>query len=252
MIRRASRSPGRRALLLMAALVIIATVALWPVTTRSGVNYEVGERRLPLWRKAKEFLDRDRAMARLAARVAAAAGGDEERSVAVLGWTNQHIRPHPATAQVIDDHVWSIVERSYGSSDQQADVFTTLLTYAGTPAYWILIGPERPALPLSFALIEGRWRVFDVERGIAFRNAQGELATPEELAVDHGLISSSLAERDSSTESYLTWFRGFTPPTPPDVLRARMQMPVPRLMFELRHLVGRGGRTWSIRQTGNE
>lgn len=236
----------------MAVLVLVATVALWPVTTLSGVNYEVGERRLPLWRKAKEFLDRDREMARLAASVTAASNGDEERSVAVLSWTNRHIRPHPANAQVIDDHVWSIVQRGYGSSDQQADVFTTLLTYAGTPAYWILIGPERPALPLSFALIDGKWRVFDVERGLAFRNARGELATPEEVAADHDLISASMAERGSSAESYLTWFRGFTPPTPPDVLRARMQMPGPRLMFELSDLVGRGGRTWSIRQSGDE
>jgi hypothetical protein len=252
MSHRKSPRPGRGAFLLLAALVIIATVALWPVTTLSGVNYEVGERRLPLWRKAKEFLDRDREMARLAASVTAASDGYEERSVAVLRWTNRHIRPHPANAQVVDDHVWSIVQRGYGSSDQQADVFTTLLTYAGTPAYWILIGPERPALPLSFALIDGKWRVFDVERGIAFRNARGELATPEELAADHGLISASMAARGSSTEAYLTWFRGFAPPTPPDVLRARMQMPGPRLLFELQNLVGRGGRTWSIRQTGEE
>ncbi|HEX6250802.1 MAG TPA: hypothetical protein VFZ56_05140 [Gemmatimonadaceae bacterium] len=252
MTRSRSRPPGRLAFVLIAAPILLATVALWPVTTRSGVNYEVGEHPLPLWRKAWEFLDRHRQTAELASRVAGTAASDEERSLAVLRWTNEHIRPHPAEAPVIDDHVWSIVERGYGSSDQQADVFTTLLTYAGTPAYWILIGPDRPALPVSFALIDGRWRVFDVERGIAFRTTAHELATPEELAADPTLIRASAAGRVTDTGSYLAWFRGFTPPTAPEMLRARMQMPGPRLKFELSSLVGRGGRTWSIRPPGEQ
>lgn len=252
MTRRRSRQPGRPAFLLIAAPILLATVALWPVTTLSGVNYEMAEHRLPLWRKVKAFLDRDRQTAHLASRVVAAAPGDEERSVAVLRWTNAHIRPHPPDAPVIDDHVWSIVERGYGSSDQQADVFTTLLTYAGTPAYWILIGPDRPALPLSFVLIDGSWRVFDVERGTAFRNAQGDLATPEELAANPALIRASATERVADIESYLAWFRGFTPPTAPEVFRARMQMPGPRLTFELQNLAGRGGRAWGIRPAGKE
>lgn len=252
MTRRRSRPPGRLAFLLIAAPILLVTIALWPVTSLSGVNYEVGEHRLPLWQKAREFLDRDRQTADLASRVVATAAGDEERSLVVLRWTNAHIRHHPPDAPVIDDHVWSIVERGYGSSDQQADVFTTLLTYAGTPAYWILIGPDRPALPLSFALIDGSWRVFDVERGIAFRNAERDLATPEELATNPALIRAAATERVTDIESYMAWFRGFTPPTPPEVLRARMQMPGPRLKFELRNLVGRGGRTWGIRPTGDE
>lgn len=252
MTRRRSPAPGRLAFVLLAAPILLATIALWPVTTLSGVNYEVGGHRLPLWRKAKQFLDRDRHTADLAARVADAAAGDEQRSLAVLRWTNEHIRQHPPDAPVIDDHVWSIIERGHGSSDQQADVFTTLLTYTGTPAYWILIGPERPALPLSFALIDGSWRVFDVERGIAFRNAERDLATPEELAANPALIRASATERVPDIEPYLAWFRGFTPPTPPEVFRARMQMPGPRLKFELRNLVGRGGRTWSIRPTEDE
>ena len=155
----------------------------------------------------------------------------------VLRWTNQHIRPHPFGTDVVDDHVWSIVRRGYGSSDQQADVFTTLLTYAGVPAYWILIGPERPRIPISLVLVSGEWRVFDVERGIAFRDSTGALLAAGALERAPEMVRRSASERVGDLDAYLRWFSGFRAPGPPEILRAEMQMPAKRLGYELRRFL---------------
>jgi hypothetical protein len=218
-----------------AATLII--VAFWPTRTRVGVNYEVAEHRLPLWRKGWSFLERDARTRRLAEQVAGGIPGAEERAIAVLRWTNQHVRRHPPGVDVVDDHVWSIVQRGYGSSDQQADVFATLLTYAGVPAYWILIGPERPSLPISLVLIGGEWRVFDVERGVVFRDSTGGLLAAGALERSPEMIRRSAEERVGDPDAYLRWFNGFRAPEPPDILRAEMQMPARRLGYELRKLL---------------
>ena len=72
---------------------------------------------------------------------------------------------------------------------------------------------------LSFVQIEGRWTVWDVKRGADFRDARGRLASAEELPL------------------------GVRPLAVPVMLRARKQMPGPRLLFELQQAFGRHGRS---------
>lgn len=215
-------------------------VALMPVTTSQGVNFVVTNHRLPVYAKVLDFIDRDINYGRLAGEVAAGATTDEQRTLAVFDWTRAHVRDTPPDFDVIDDHVWHIVIRGYGKDDQKSDVFVTLLTYAGVRAYMQAVGPEK--LVLSFPRVDGRWRVLDVANGIVFRNRSGAMATPEELAADPSLIEQVAAGRTYSGQPYIVNFRGFRAPVPPDMLRAEMQMSIPRVVFQIKRLVGRGGR----------
>jgi hypothetical protein len=118
-------------------------------------------------------------------------------------------------------------------------VFTALLAYDGVPAYWRAIGKSPNVLPLSFVLIDGGWRMFDVARGLTFRNQHGQLATIEEIAADLSIVSRTLRDAGiDGAEHYLTLFRGFAALPPPAMPRAEMQMPWRRLAFELRRVMG--------------
>jgi hypothetical protein len=215
-------------------------LAAWPAVTRVGINHVVHERRIPLVLKVGQFLLRDARYARQTRRIVSGIHGEEARAMAIYRWTRTHVSAQPKDADVIDDHVWNIIARGYGASDQQADVFTTLLTYAGVPAYWSLVGPGSGSgrVPISYVLIGGRWRVFDVAHDIAFRAPAGHLATVEELAATPELIRDATAALEDA-DAYVARFDGFTPPAPRPTLRPRLHTPIGRLMFEMRRSVQR-------------
>ncbi len=152
------------------------------------------------------------------------------------------MRPHPPELPVIDDHIWHIIVRGYGTEDQQADVFTTLAVYAGLRAWWTVTRPPDHCgdfLPLSFVRVDGRWVVLDVAHGLVFRDRDGRPATPEALAADHGLVAAAAGDLGFRGIPYVRYFEHFCPPTPPRTLRAEKQMPLSRLVFEARGLLGR-------------
>ena len=62
--------------------------------------------------------------------------GSRTRVLAVFDWTARRIQPTPEGWPVVDDHILNIIIRGYGMTDQRADVFATLTTYAGVPAFW--------------------------------------------------------------------------------------------------------------------
>lgn len=228
-------------------LATVMTIACWPTTRLVGVNYVVTPETLPLWAKVVNFIDRDVNLSRLARVVLSGAADDEARAAAALAWTRANVRPTPPGLPVIDDHVWHIVVRGYGQPDQQADVFTTVLTYSGLPAYWHLIGARPEEVPLSYVWIRDRWRVYDVARGLVFRDRGGDLATPEVIATDAGLVRAAAATAGLDADRYLAHFAGYRAPRAPDVLRADLQRPGRRLRHELRKLIGVGGREWETR-----
>lgn len=239
------RRAGLVALLVLAAGV---TVATWPARRLIGINFVVTEHTLPLWMKTVDFVDRDLNLARTAREVLGAIDGDEARTMTALAWTREHVRPQPAGLPVVDDHVWYIVVRGYGEADQRSDVFTTLLAYEGVPAYWMLTGTAPDELPVSYVKIGGRWRVFDAASGIVFRTTSGELAAPEDLIADPELVRRAADGQVTDLTFYLGYFRGYRVPEPPDVLRADLQMSGRRTLYEMKRLIGRGGRVWQIRQ----
>ena len=237
----------RRVAIVFGVAALMTTVACWPTTRFVGVDFVITQQSLPLWVKAMEFIDRDRNIAGIAHSVLGGIEGDDAKAAAALAWTRANIRNAPAGMPIIDDHIWHIVIRGYGQSDQQADVFTTLLAYEGVRAYWTFIGPKPKEIPISYVLIRDRWRVYDVTRGLVFRNAVDDLATPEQIAADHNLIRAAVAPVEGDVEGYVARFAGYTAPPAPDVLRADLQMPGRRLWYEIRRPLGMQGREWQMR-----
>jgi hypothetical protein len=235
---RPARGAAVVALVLVAALV---AVSMLPVTTRQGVDYVVTTHRLPLYLKALDFVDRDLNYRALARRVTAGEATEAGRMLALLAWTRANVRDQPFGFPVIDDHVWHIIVRGYGVDEQKADVFATLATYAGLPAYWINLKAGRERLPVALVRVGDRWRVLDVANGLVFRNRRGELATAEEIAVDHAPVATAAGTRVYRGQAYGEFFRGFGLPAPPAVLRAEKQMPWPRLSYEAKRRLGLGG-----------
>jgi len=233
------RGATRRVLIGLAVTAALSAVACWPTTRTTGVNFVVSTQTLPMWQKAAEFIERDDHLQTVAHLALAHINGHDQKAFAAMAWTRANIKYAPSDRPVLDDHIWNVILRGYGQADQQADVFTTLLTYDGVPAFWQNIGRAPDFIPLSYVSIDDQWRVFDVSRGLAFRTAPGTLATPEDIAADRAIVSraAEAAHVDGITE-YVSRFDGYRPPERPDILRAELQMPRRRLAFELCHAAG--------------
>jgi hypothetical protein len=229
------------------AVLALVMVALVPVQSMQGIDYRVATHTLPLYAKALDFVQRDSMYERLAGEIAGGAISPEARALAIFDWTRAHIRDTPDGFPVVDDHISHIVIRGYGEDDQKADVFTTLSTYAGVPAFWPLTDPPSPELILSYVWIDGRWRVVDVANGIVFRRKDGALAAVEELAADASIVHSGAGDRTHRSKPYVSYFDGFRPPQAPDILRAELQMTWPRLTYRVRRFVGMTRRDWHTR-----
>lgn len=233
------------------ACALLLAVACWPTTRFVGANFVVSEHTVPLWVKAVDFISRDVNLASTARAVLANAAGADAKAAAAFAWTRANIRPQPPELPTVDDHIWHIIVRGYGLSDQQADVFTTLLSYEDVRAYWMLTRDAAHAAALSYVWIRGDWRVYDVGRGVIFRGRRGDLATPGEIARDRGLIMAAAEAAGLDAADYVARFDGYQPPVAPDVSRADMQMPRRRLWQEMRRLVGAPAREWQMRPSGN-
>jgi hypothetical protein len=222
----------------------VVAVALLPVSTRQGVDFKVSTIEMSLYVKVLDFLDRDANYGLLARKISAGRTTDEARTLAVFDWVRANIRDVPAGFPVFDDHIWYTIVRGYGVGEQKADVFAALVTYAGVPAYWVKLRPRPGGLAVSLVLIDGRWRVFDVANGFVFRNTAGLLATLEELAANPDLVETLARRIRNRDRRYASYFVKVPNVVPPDILRAEMQMPRPRIVFELKRLMGLRGREW--------
>lgn len=236
----------RRGLLLVAGLSLAlggGLIASTGVATRQGVNFQVSTREVPLAIKAMDFLSRHYHYQVLAKEITKGLGSDRERVLAVFDWTRRHVRETPAGWPVVDDHILHIIIRGHGLADQMADVFTTLSTYAGIPAFWQTVrlneGDRRGYACFSFAHIDGRWAMFDVHHGLIMTDPAGRFVDIHDLLSDLSLIeavSGALAPGGIPYRRYVEELRPFHVP---EALRAQEQMPLPRLYTEMRRAVRR-------------
>jgi len=226
-------------LMLLAASVAFSNLT---ATTRRGVNARVSVHEGPLLVKVIDFLHRHYQYDATAREITGDLQFERERVLAIFDWTRRNIRSTPAGWPVVDDHVLNIIIRGHGQAHQMADVFTTLSTFAGAPAFWRTLTPPDSEEPLvvSFARVESRWVMFDVANGIVVRNGEGDLASVEEIAADPHLLTRTAGTFQYLGVPYERYFYGFTPPTVPAVLRAERQMPWPRLIMELKEALGPG------------
>jgi hypothetical protein len=227
-------------LMLVASIVGLVLLANLPVTTSQGVDSEISTHRLPLYLKAFEFLDRNAQYRQLANEITRGADSDRQRVEAVFNWTRRRIQPAPAGWPVVDDHVLNIIIRGYGVSDQRADVFATLVTYAGVPAFWqnVKASGTRDGVVLAFARVDGRWIVADVANGFLFRTTRGDLAVAEDFAAQQAILPPAAAALMTGSTPYSRVFTQLRTPPIPRPLRAELQMPWPRLWDRTRHAVG--------------
>ncbi len=170
---------------------LLALAAWWPVTTRRGINGVVTVTRIPLWVKSAEFLIRDHHYRRIAREVTAGASDEQDTVMRLFGWVRREIRPQPEDVPVIDDHVYSIIVRGYGTADQFADVLATLCVYAGVPAVVNRLGQGGDRVHFVLAKVRGRWSPLDPYRGAHFESPDGALAAVEDLANDPALLGAA-------------------------------------------------------------
>lgn len=174
---------------MLLGLAIGLALVHWPVTTRQGINGQVFVRRIPLWVKVAEFLVRDHHYRNLARTITASAEGPQEKVLAIFEWTRTHLRHQPPELPMVDDHVYSIIVRGYGTSDQFADVFTTLCTSAGIPGTIDRVSePSGDHLYLAMVQLNGSWYPLDPYRGVYFQHEDGRLVSLEELIKDPSLL----------------------------------------------------------------
>jgi len=223
---------GVAVLLLLGGSVGVLTA---PATTRQGVDFVVSTREVPLYVKILDFLHRHYQYAALANEITQGLSSDQDRVLAVFDWTWRNIRRTPEGWPVMDDHILNIIIRGHGVGEQTADVFTTLTTYAGMLAYWRIL-PN--GWVLSFAKIEGKWKVFDVANGLVFRNAHGDLADRKELGSNPDALVAEAAESRSLIVASRRYLSNVASGSVPQPLRAELQMPWPRLVYEVRRVVG--------------
>ena len=208
-------------------------------TTKQGVNYALSVRPIPVHAKLIAFLDRHYQYQALADEIAQGCRSDEERALAVFEWTREHLRKTPPDWSIVDDHVLNIIIRGHGVADQFADVFTVLTMYAGVPAFWqaMMARDGLHSLCLSFVRIDGVWRVFDVGRGLVVRDAQGRLATVDETAQHPEWLTQDGPIWPADLEAiHQDLARGLAQLRVPETLRPQLQMPGPRVWYELRRL----------------
>jgi len=236
----------RRIVLTLAALVLAVAgscaILNLPTTTRQGIDYRVTEYTIPLYMKAIDYLQRHYQYGLLASRICAGKATDTDCVSALYEWTHENIPSTPPGWRVVDDHVLHIIIRGHGKSDQIADVFTTLATYADVPAFFRhVIDPDSGAdLVLSFARVGGEWVPFDVERHVSFRDPKGRLMSVDALVDAAPLVDAETKDVLTDDLRYSAFISRKTlmPFVAPRWSHADLQRPWPRVRYELSRLIG--------------
>lgn len=180
------------------ALAALCAIGLWPATTHVGYDYAWSQQRLPRYEKLLHFISRDLQLRRLAQAITRGASTREERLERLFTWVTRHIVATPPGLPVIDDHVLYTIVRGYGAEDQRTEVFVTLVGYAGWQGSVARLQAPAPASGFIFvALISDGLRhyVFDIARGVVFRDARGQLAQVSHLLAQPELIAAAAPGR---------------------------------------------------------
>lgn len=153
----------------------------------------------------------------------------------IFAWTCANIRKVPDGFPIIDDHVWYIIIRGYGMSDQSSDVFATLCNYAGVDAFYTIIRTKDKAseIILSFVRLDKRWRFFDPYRKVYFRNNNGDLATVDDIKNGNWKI---VRIGEIKNFDYGVFFENLPVIKKIGLERSNMQAPLRHLIFEVKKI----------------
>lgn len=204
------------------------------VTTRRGVDYQLQSVEIPLYLKILDFYDRHYNYKELVKNILKDVRGEQECAMRLFAWTFANIRKNTAGLPVLDDHVWNIIIRGYGASDQSCDVFTTLCNYAGLRAFFSYASSREQTdkIPLSFVYLDKKWRVFDPYNGVYFQDKQGNFADMVSIRDNFALVKclgKTLPDLD-----YSIYIDSLLSIKDIGYNRANLQSPLNRLIFEIK------------------
>ena len=233
--------PIVRAIAGVCVIVAVATVALWPVETRHGVDYEWTSTTIPLYEKAVNFVSRDLQVRRVLDVVIGDESDPREKVVRLFDWVHANVRPTPDGFPVVDDHILNIIIRGYGAQDQRTEAFALLSTYAGMPAAHVIEkGPDGVTdYHLALVQVEDELYLFDVVNGVAFEDSTGALVDVEALREEPALLASGGAIATLPGSPYLRVITSEAARNP-SFERMEMQIPWRRLRIEAARAFGIG------------
>ncbi len=225
-------------------IVLCITALLFlPATTKQGIGGEIRIIRLPLIIKLTEFVNRNYHYGRLAREIVFDSDTDREKVLAIFNWVVQNINtdfPRRGNWHIVDDHILHIIIRRYGTADQVADVFATLCVYAGIPAFWDKIKREKyedRSIILSFVRLDGTWRAFDIYNRIYFKNEDGEIADLKEILERKKVVTNNGEKLENCKIDYPYYLSNLKSVKMKVVLRAKRQMPIGRILYEIKRLI---------------
>ena len=229
-------------ILLAVALFTIASVTLFTKSsTRQGIDYVVSEHAIPRWVKMAEFLSRHYRYKKLTAEIVKDIKTPQEKAQAIFQWTRKNIKQEiPENWPIYDDHVLNIIIRGYGTDDQAADVFTFLCTYAGMPsAMYLAFYQESPDhIILALVQVGEKFLVFDLTQGNYFLNHESEIASLDDLISSPSLVSFAKNKPMVKDIRYEDYFRNLFRVEKFLTLRAELQMPLKRIVYEIKRKLG--------------
>lgn len=221
--------------IIIGLIIFIVILLNLPVSYRQGVNFKVRNVRIPLYLKVVDFFDRHYNYENLTGKIISASDNKEQRAMKLLVWTQDNIRDVPEGFSIVDDHVWHIIIRGYGTTDQFNDVFTTLCNYAGVDAFFDFIHSKdnNDIMPLSFLKLGNRWCIFDAYNGVYFKNNTGEIASLEDIKRGDWIVFNA-AKAIKQNADYIKHLESIPLITHIGLRRANIQSPLRRLIFQLK------------------
>jgi len=164
---------------------------------------------MPLYLKLLAYVHRDLEFRNLSRKLVGGIQDREAKILVLFEWTRKHVRPIPEGLPAIDDHVWDIIVRGYGSQDQAADVFAALSAYAGIPAHFGFACAPKKNSCVGVAFVQlpnGSFGLFDPHYGVVVRHPDGRLASIEEVRSHRSLLERV----DPNLASYAQYFEKST------------------------------------------
>lgn len=173
-------------------LAFIQAVLNMPVSTKQGINFQLNVKKIPLYIKISEFMNRDYHYRTLTKGIIKGCKSEEEKALAIFYWVHKNIKTDiPEGWPIVDDHVLDIIIRHYGINDQVKDVFTTLCVYASLDTRMEgLSCDSKNQLIISVVKINGEWTLFDPYYGIYFTTPSGKIAAVKDLIAQPAIIKN--------------------------------------------------------------
>jgi hypothetical protein len=184
----------KKLIIFLLLLTAAAASLVYPLTEEGTINGEQYVKKVPLYVKACGLIYRGWMYRDLAREITEKKTGDLDKTIAIFDWVSNNIVPDvPAGLKVVDDYSYNAVIRQYGTREQVNEVFAILCLTSGIQAGWdrCYNADKSESVIFAFALVGGRWLIFDVVRHKYFLNRQGGIMSVHDYLRDDAALSAS-------------------------------------------------------------